>query len=142
MDELKFRKITLAVSIGMLVISLTQKCYCTSNHCSDSIAVFIFGGMGIFYGGAALCWLANPCLIFAWLFIKNNKLSLILSATSFLISLSFLMFSSIIDNEGGQYKNIISYAPGYWFWLLSTLSLFIGNIIIRTKYNSPSNQYV
>ena len=97
-------KITLIVSISLLALSLTQKCYCTTiNGCGDSLMVFIFGILGLAYGGAALTWLANPLLIASWITLKpSNKWSLILSVIAFLISISFLLFDKVIADEAGN----------------------------------------
>lgn len=127
---------TLSLSIGLLIIALTQKCYCTTSLCGDSIAVFIFGIFGIFFGGAALCWLANPLLILSWILIKNNKLSLILSLLSTLIAISFLLFDEIIDDEAGNYRKIVGYELGYWLWVSSNCIMLLGNFLIRTTNNA------
>jgi hypothetical protein len=127
---------TLGLSIGLLIIALTQKCYCTTSSCGDSIAAFIAGIIGIFFGGAALCWLANPLLILSWALIKNNEISLIMSLLSTLIALSFLLFDKIIDSEAGHYNKIIGYEIGYWLWVCSNLVMLLGNILIRKNKNA------
>lgn len=127
---------TLSLSIGLLIIALTQKCYCTTSLCGDSIAVFIFGLFGIFFAGAALCWLANPLLILSWILIKNNKLSLILSLISTLIAISFLLFDEIIDDEAGHYRKIVGYELGYWLWVSSNCVMLFGNYLIRKNNNA------
>lgn len=127
---------TLSFSIGLLIIALTQKCYCTTSLCGDSIAVFLFGIFGVFFGGAALCWLANPLLILSWILIKNNKVSFILSILSVLIAISFMLFDEIIDDEAGHYRKIIGYELGYWLWLCSNAVMFLGNLLIRKNKNA------
>ncbi|UZO79615.1 hypothetical protein NBT05_11690 [Aquimarina sp. ERC-38] len=126
---------TISLSIGLLIIALTQKCYCTTSLCGDSIVVFIFGAIGIFFGGATLCWLANPLLILSWLLINQNKVSLLLSLASFLIASSFLLFDEIIDDEAGHYRKIIGYELGFWLWLSSNGVTLLGNMLIKKKGN-------
>lgn len=129
---------TLATGIGLLLLSLTQKCYCTTDTCGDSLAVFIMGAFGIFAGGAALCWLANPLLLLSWVFIKNNKQSTLFSLAAVCISISFLFFNKIIDDEAGHYKTIVGYQIGYWLWLGSSLITLTGNLLIRFKTNTTA----
>ncbi len=128
MNNKNIKITTLGLSIGLLIVALTQKCYCTTSLCGDSIAVFIFGIFGMFFGGAALCWLANPLLIFSWIFIKKNKVSSLLSLFSTLIALSFLLFDEIIDDEAGHYRKIVGYELGYWLWVCSNLAMLLGNL--------------
>ncbi|MES2131625.1 MAG: hypothetical protein V4506_04690 [Bacteroidota bacterium] len=134
MTPKRIRLITLLTSILLFIISLTQKCYCTSaGGCGDSLAVFLTGILGMLYGGAALTWLANPVLFTSWIAVKiGPKVSLIASLCSLLISLSFLLFRSIIDNEAGHYSAIVGYQAGYWLWTASSLVMFAGNMALRT----------
>jgi hypothetical protein len=119
----------LILSIGLFICSLTQPSYCTTTGCGDSIAVFISGAIGFLLGGAALTWLANPLLFISWFLINRKpKLSLITSLTATLIALSFLLFKQVINDEAGNYSNIISYKPGYWLWLSSSIAMFGGNL--------------
>lgn len=117
LNEKKIKIVTLSLSISLLAIALTQKCYCTTGSCGDSIA--------------ALCWLANPLLILSWIFIKNNKLSLIMSVLSTLIAISFLLFDEIIADEAGHYRRIIGYEIGYWLWVSSNGIMLFGNYLIK-----------
>ncbi|MGZ4037821.1 MAG: hypothetical protein ACXVPQ_08335, partial [Bacteroidia bacterium] len=96
-------------------------------------AVFFIGVLGTLAGGAALTWWANPLLLTAWISVKlSPKLSLITSGLALLISLSFLLFHSITDDEAGHYKEIIAYRPGYWLWVSSSFIMFAGNLVLRS----------
>ena len=120
----------LLISIGLFIISLTQKAYCTESLCADSLAVFIMGPLGFAFPFATLVWLANPILLISWIKIyKNRKESLIASFLATLIALSFLLFNKIVDDEAGHYRNIIGYQSGYWLWVLSSGVMFIGNLV-------------
>ena len=93
--------------------------------------------MGLFAGGAALTWLANPLLIFSWFALKSNpKLSFISSIGATLLASSFLLFDKIIDNEAGHYNEIVSYGTGYWLWLFSCATITIGSYI-NNKITAP-----
>ncbi|MFT3679379.1 MAG: hypothetical protein QM791_03850 [Ferruginibacter sp.] len=126
-------------SIIFFILSLTQKAYCTSTHCSDSIMVFLLGWAAVFSTGAGICWFANPLLFISWGLLKKNlKVSAILAALATLLSLLFLLFDSITDNEGGIPHQIISYRAGYWLWLSSSLCILIGTFILRTGHDTKT----
>jgi hypothetical protein len=125
---IRFNRGIIAVSITLFAVALTQKCYCTTASCGDSLAVLLSGAIGFVFGGAALTWLANPLLIISW-FInsKKPKLSIILSLFAVLLALSFLLFKRIISDEAGNYSQIVSYQLGYWLWLSSSAVMFLGS---------------
>ncbi len=130
------KKRMLQLSMAFFVFSLSQKSYCTTTSCSDSVMVFLLGWAAIFTTGAGICWLANPLLFAGWMLLKRNvKLAMFLSVISTLLSLLFLTFSSIVDNEGGISHPIISYKAGYWLWLASHLSLLICTFILMYRSN-------
>lgn len=125
------RRIIIAISVGLFLFSLTRQCYCTTTTCSDSIMVFLLGGLGLFMSGAALAWLANPLIIFSWIHTKRkSKHSLTLSALAVLMCLSFLLFDTVLDNEAGHSNKIIEYKLGYWLWTLSAVVMLLGNIYL------------
>jgi hypothetical protein len=130
MKFFKPNNIIVFFSITIFVGSLTQKCYCTTMSCNNSMMILFTGAIGFLYGGAALTWLANPLLLISWLTSNRNpKLSLVSSIFAMLLSASFLHFKKIISDEGGNYKQIISYQLGYWLWLASILTMVINNCI-------------
>lgn len=124
------RDIAYILSIGVYLLSLTQKCYCTTASCGDSLAVLFSGIIGVFLGGAGLTWLANPVLFASWFYHKRAPLgSLICSVVAVLIMISFLFFKRIVADEAGTYKNIVAYKAGYWLWLSSAIIMAICNAI-------------
>lgn len=128
----RLSRVTIYLSVGVFVLALTQKCYCTTASCGDSIMALLSGTIGFFFGGAALTWLANPLLIISWILSeKNKRVSLLFSGIAVLISVSFLLFNKVISDEAGNYSEIISYKLGYWLWVLSSSVMFIGNLIYR-----------
>jgi hypothetical protein len=128
------RILVLVVSIGIFIASLTQKCYCTTEFCGDSSAVFLSGVLGFYLSWAGLAWLANPFLITSWIVIyRNPKLSLRASILATIFALSFLFFKNVMDNEGGVPVPIVSYLLGYWLWLASSFVMLAGNLILYFK---------
>jgi len=127
------KKITLILSVILFCISLTQDCFCTTKECWGSLSTFFYGIFGLFTGGVALTWLANPILFASWIimFVNNKsiKLPLIGGLISTMLSISFLLFDKIMHDEAGNYVDIISYKSGYWIWVTSILIVLIGNII-------------
>lgn len=123
------KKGVLGLSILLFVSSLTQKCFCTANECADSFSIFLTGVIGVFIPSSTVTWLANPVLLLAWIFYKKPKIVIWLSLLAFLISLSFLLFSSIVVNEAGQFANITGYKLGYWLWIASSCTMLAGSSI-------------
>ena len=137
MEDKKLNKIILLSSIILFVLSLTQKCFCTTTQCSDSVMVFLLGWAALFSGAAGLSWLANPLLIAAWLLLRKNlKVSMFMSVFAFLLSLFFLLIDSVVDNENGGSHQVIAYKPGYWLWLLSSTCMLFGTFILMLKNNN------
>lgn len=135
-EDLKLKNIFLTISAVLFALSLTQKCYCTISTCSDSIMVFILGWAAAF-SGAGITWLANPLLFASWALLKKKlKTAMILSSAAALLSLFFLMFSSITDNENNQAKEIVSYQPGYWLWMGSCVVMLIGTFTLMLRHNT------
>lgn len=127
------------ISMAFLVLSLTQKCYCTSSTCADSIMVFLLGWFAVFSGGAGLTWLANPLLVAGWLTFKANlKLAMLFSIGGTLISLSFLIFDSIHASEAGHHQQIVSYMAGYWLWVLSNATMLVATFAGMLKRNNKN----
>ncbi len=136
-EDKKLKKLILFSSILLFVFSLTQKCYCTTTTCGDSIMAFLLGWAAIFSGAAGFAWLANPILLIAWFTLKKKlKTSMFLSIFSTLISLSFLLAGSIVDNEGGGSHQIRSYELGYWAWVTSNIVMLIGTFILMLRHNT------
>ncbi|QTD36296.1 hypothetical protein JL193_08970 [Polaribacter batillariae] len=127
------KKIFLYLSIGVFVISLTQKSYCTvGGNCEyfSGLLNLIFGWFGVFMlHFPAFTWLANPLLFISWLlYKKKQKTSLILSGISFMLMLSFLSVNQIIVNDGSTSSIVNFYGLGYWLWLFSSFIILIGNL--------------
>ena len=135
-EDVKLKKYLLAFSIVLFLLSLTQKCYCTTSNCGDSIMVFLLGWAAIVSGGAGIAWIANPLLIASWLTLKKHlRTSMFLSVFATLLALSFLLFDNIIDSESGHRHEIISYKAGYWFWTGSSICMLFGTYFLTFRYN-------
>ena len=137
MDDKKLQKIILLSSIFLFVLSLTQKCFCTTTQCSDSAMVFLLGWAAVFSGAAGLSWLANPLLIAAWLLLKKNlKMSMFSRVFAFLLSLFFLLIDTVVDNENGGSHQVIAYKSGYWLWVMSSTCMLLGTFILMLRNNN------
>lgn len=136
-EDRKLKKYILIISITLFVVSLTQKSYCTSSSCGDSIMLFLLGWIAAASGGVGLSWIANPLLIASWFLIKKNlKTAMFLSVCATLLSLFFLLFDSIADNEGGVKHPIISYKAGYWLWTGSSICMLLGTFVLMLRHNT------
>lgn len=124
--------ITHLLSIALLVAAITQRSYQldSGNAAGDGAAAFFMGWVGVFYGGAGLCWLANPIGIASGLMMKSFPLAaLIAGALALVIALAFLCFDRIVASEAPTYAKIIGYKAGYWLWVSSMAVLFAGNLL-------------
>lgn len=131
------RNLTICISGILFMFSLLQNAYYIQGM-KESIGsfgfiAFLLGWMDL--SGAGICWLANPLLVLSWvLMIKSrNKIALACSALAVVFSLFFLSYENIIANEGGANSPIIAYDYGYWFWISSCISNFIGTCILLSK---------
>lgn len=135
------RKQVLFISITLFIVSLTQECYCTETSCIPSLQPFIIGWAALYIGGPMLIWLANPILLVSWLASKNSLYtSLIFSFAASVIAMAFLFIKAIYNHDdAGITTTITHYKPGYWLWVASCWSMFIGNTAIvckAKKFNS------
>ena len=135
---IKNQKLFLFISIGVYIVSLTQKSYCTSGGNCEYFSGFlnlIFGWFGVFMLHIpAFPWLANPILLASWItFKKKQKLSFILSIIAFILMLSFLFVNEIIVNDGSTTSKVNFYGLGYWLWVLSSFIMIVGNIIFKKR---------
>jgi len=136
-EDKKLKKYIFIASISLFIISLTQKCYCTTSECGDSIMAFLLGWAALLSGGAGISWLANPLLFASWIILKKNlKLAMFLSVAALLLSLSFLMFDTVIANEAGQKHQIIAYKMGYWLWMGSNMVMLLGTFVLMLRHNT------
>lgn len=137
MADEKIKKYIRVTSIVLFAASLTQKCYCTTSNCGDSLPVLLIGWLGMFSGGATLTWLANPFLFISWILVpKNLKSAMIFSTLAGLFSMGFLMFDAVVDSEAGHVNQIIAYKAGYWLWLSSCWVMLIGSFWLQLRENS------
>ena len=127
----------LFISISLFVISLTQHAYCTEGSCVPAFGAFLTGWTAFYMAGPMLTWFANPMLFVAWSTIGRRPVtSLIFSMLALITMLSFLFFKTIYNHQDEWESQIVAYKPGYWLWVLSALSILIGNpALYATNYN-------
>jgi len=98
--------------------------------------VFLLSWAAMFSGGG-FAWLANPFLFIAWFTLRMNlSIAMFSSVFAMLISLSFLLLDSIVDNENGGRHQIVSYEPGYWLWAASSIVMLLGTFILMLRFNT------
>ena len=140
--------LTITISGFLLLLSLNNDAYYIKNR-QDSLGsfgliAFLLGWMNLF--GAGICWLANPFLMFSWIFQMSGskKNSFVLAILALFFSLLFLLFGNILVNEAGQHSEITNYGTGYWLWLGSCGINLIGTLTVyfwskETGYNNLSD---
>lgn len=140
---MKSQSLTLIISIALFIASLTQTAVNMGSDYMLSIACLLLGWAEVLKEELRL---ANPLLFISWLLllIKQPKISTPLSLMAFLLSLSYLSVSTITVNEGGGKAAITSYSLGYYLWLASSISLFIGSLwtIISNRRAAPEKSPV
>ena len=149
MDKIIQRKVYLTLLIAMSItvlsflLSLTQNAYYINDE-EESIGslgliALLLGFFGI-SGGSGIAWFANPCLFMSFIHLKRDNLrkAKIFSFISVILGLSFLFFDKVISNEGGAKSEITSYGIGYWLWLSSLTSNFLGIIIAEKLIKSTA----
>ena len=163
MTERNIAKLTIILSVTFYISSLTQTSYCT-NDCKSSLMVLLVGLLGILTEigaiasfimdkinghtssisndlGATFTWLANPIILFAlFIFRHSKRTALMLSIISTILILLFLVFDKVIDNEAGHYSKVTELKLGYWLWLFSSLTIFIGSLIITKMTTNDSEK--
>jgi hypothetical protein len=126
--------VTLIISIGIYIISLTQEAFCTANACGDhwsGLSIVAMGAIGGIMSVAGLTWYANPLLWVAWSLInKKTKKAFFFSLGATAVALSFLLFDQIADRKPGVMVYITNYRAGYWLWLASMITMVIGSFIV------------
>ncbi len=131
-EKSRLKTSILITGLGFFVISLFNISFCTPNGCRTQIETLLKGWLAILTGGAGLTWFANPLLIVSWILIaKNKKAAWLVGLFATLVSISFLKFKVVIENEAGHYNPITKIGLGYWLWLSSCVITFIGSSIIR-----------
>jgi len=137
----KKRVITLIISTGLFFASLGFEAFCTTEGCRSGIEVLSLGWLAALSGGAGIVWLANPLLIWSWLLInKSSAYAWIPAFFAILISLAFLSFPDIIENEGGRHNEIIRNGIGYWLWVCSSIASFTGAVLMRLSMTMPEDE--
>lgn len=133
------RIIIFILSFLLFIISLTQTAYITQpadSIASHALVALLTGWLN--FMGPGISWFANPLLVVSWILLLNNKIkfSLISSSIAVLFSLSFLLFDKIALDEAVNYGEILGYGAGYWLWLASCFTVFIGSVLINHNINS------
>lgn len=162
MGKFLVRNYFVFISILLFVFSLTQTAFITIDEDRRSaLFLFLLGPLGLIveFGAClhflmnfiqgkvnslnspnfvSLTWLANPMIIFSWIFIqKNTKLIFILTLLSTVLIIIFGLYGKVLNNEAGHYTKIIRLSLGYWCWFLSCITMFLASIIyLNRKQNS------
>lgn len=137
--SIEANKLARYLSIALFICSLTQAAFCVEGDCQSywsGLCIVITGPLGFWLSPAGFSWLANPALLIAWLSVnKDSKRSLIASIVATLFALCFLVFKTIISDEGGLPHQITGYQIGYWLWLMSSIVMLGGNLQSRFSKN-------
>ncbi len=123
-------------SIILFVFSLPLVAFSVGNEGVYSFMALLLGPLGmIVLDGASFSWLANPCILVAWISARAKLSNSAMYASSFalIFGLMFLLFNEIVANEAGTSGTISKIQAGYWFWLISIVLIFIGSYKRKSK---------
>lgn len=136
-------KIFIFICLTSFIISLTQNTYFVGDEKTNSVGsngliALLFGWMFMF-NLKVIPWLANPLMVLSLISILKNKIrrAKFLGLIALLCGLSFLLFDNIIVNEGGTEKPITGYDIGYFLWIISLATNFLG-VTISDYLNSDN----
>ncbi|TSD67157.1 hypothetical protein FFF34_007110 [Inquilinus sp. KBS0705] len=122
----------MTISIAIFAVALIMPCFDTRAEDGDTgqgLLCLISGAFGFFSSFTGFIWVANPALLFSWIYIrKDSWLSLSASSIALFIGLLFLKCTEMTVNEGGGTSYITGYRIGYWIWLSSMMIMVIGNV--------------
>ncbi|WP_281335935.1 hypothetical protein [Flavobacterium eburneipallidum] len=133
MNALNIRYLILILSIIIYVISLNNDVFVVlpneKEHYLSGFVALTCGWFGIFSGGLiSICWFANPALFLSWFKLKKTKVSFIYSVVAFFFCILFVVLDYIL-----QGVELNEYGKGFYFWMLSILIMFCGNLYCITR---------
>ena len=133
MDSKRIKILIVVLSLGLLILSLTQHAIITNFNdevkIGASIDYFLMGAISFLGGGLfeEIIWLANPLSLWAIILLfKNDRNAILLSFLALGLSVSFFFWTEILGSESGSMARIISFELGYYLWVSSILVLTIG----------------
>ncbi|MCT2563061.1 hypothetical protein [Chryseobacterium herbae] len=135
---MKKSHIILIVSILVFVISLALPAVFTGkDNEMYGLALFLLGWADL--SGDGTSWLANPILLFSWIFllVKQPKIAAFLGLFSVGVALYYFTETEITVNEAGHKSPITSYGPGYYLWLASCVTMFVGSLLLLRSKPDP-----
>ena len=136
MDSKQIKFLTIAISLLLLFVSLTQDAivvnYSGEVRNDSALGYFLIGAIAFLGGGLfeEIIWLANPlCLLAIIYFLKNNEKAVLLSLIASGLTISFAFWSEILGAESGAMAKIVSFGLGYYLWASSILVLTTGILL-------------
>lgn len=126
----------LAASILLFLAAMPLESFCTPTSCSEwpSYSLLFLGWLELYiFPRAGYVWLANPALLLAWWYIfKGRKIAAAaLSLTALVLAASFLAVSKVMVAELEPPAPLRGYGLGYWLWLASAGTAFLGALLTR-----------
>lgn len=144
----RLRTLATVGSCGLYVLSLWFPCYYTPVYLSVGkptpkpaygMEALLLGWVEVIGEGYS-AWLANPLWLLTLALIlghANRWIPTVSSSVGLLLSLSFLLYHSVLVNEAGHKGTIIGYGSAYWLWVSSFVLLLGTSIVPAPKLNEP-----
>lgn len=128
---MKKSRLVLLISVALFITSLALPAVFTQKGSEMyGLACFLLGWADL--SGDGTSWLANPVLLFSWIFllVKQPKIAAFLGLISVGLALYYFTETEITVNEAGHKSPITSYGLGYYLWLASCVTMLVGSLIL------------
>lgn len=135
--------VTVLISFLLYIFALQQDCFLIDPkrpHAMPTFAIVVLGFFAVF--GGEISWLANGCLVGAWMMMRwqhDGYGGIGFASASLLLALSFLFRvggSIMTPDGGGVTKEIVGVGPGYWLWILSIVVTLAGSVVVLLMNHS------
>jgi hypothetical protein len=76
-------------------------------------------------------WFANPCIYGAAYFLARgrDRAALFWSVVAMMLITTLLGSREIVAGDGAMQREIVAFHSGYWLWLASAGTLFLGGLV-------------
>ncbi|MDQ1098592.1 MULTISPECIES: hypothetical protein [Chryseobacterium] len=127
---MKKQVIIILISLVLFMASLPFTAVYSGNNEIGGLTCLLLGWAEPERGGIA--WFANPIFFISAFFLlfRLAKISAVLSLIAVVLTFCYLSVGEITIDEAGYRYPITSYGIGYYLWIASCISLFIGSLIL------------
>lgn len=128
----------LLLGILLFLVAMPMETFCIPGSCAEwrGYALLFMGWLDLYaHPRAGYVWLANPALFMAWWFMRNERktVAVALSLAALALCASFLGVPEVLVDEMRPPQPVVGIALGYWLWLASCATTFVGALLMRSR---------